>query len=278
MAPGHLTLDVGFQSSSPASLRSVERRAETERAWHGLQQLCALPATRVHADLLAGMPHAELETLVQDVGRMLVIQADEVQLERLKVLPGTPLHRHAAALGVVFAPSPPYEVLRSPGMDTTDLESAAYVARFLDRYANHPALHRAVLAACREEGSFLESFTIWARERAFLDAPRSLVSRFEHLYDYARENGRRETAELVQREWMRQGLSPSHGICQAEADRFPLPGDAVCLYREEPENGAEPKGRAWRLEQAEATYWYVYGRRDAGKKAIAEYRRGTRGD
>ncbi len=82
-------------------------------ALSGLRFLCSLPNMETHADLIAGLPFYRLEEIFEDVRTLAGYPAGEIQLESLKLLPGTEMRRRAEELGIRYSPMPPYEVLET---------------------------------------------------------------------------------------------------------------------------------------------------------------------
>ena len=74
----------------------------------GLKFLCSLPNMETHADLIAGLPLYHLNEIFEDVYTLARYNAGEIQLESLKLLPGTEMRRRAEELGIRYSPFPPY--------------------------------------------------------------------------------------------------------------------------------------------------------------------------
>ena len=64
-----------------------------------------------HADLIAGLPLYRLDEIFEDIRILAEFQAGEIQLESLKLLPGTDMRRRSNELGIQYSTMPPYEVL-----------------------------------------------------------------------------------------------------------------------------------------------------------------------
>ena len=65
--------------------------------------------------------------------------AGEIQLESLKLLPGTEMRRRAEELGIKYSPLPPYEVLQTHEISVSELQTARQLSRLLDGFYNTPA-------------------------------------------------------------------------------------------------------------------------------------------
>jgi coproporphyrinogen III oxidase-like Fe-S oxidoreductase len=92
-------------------------------ALDGLRFLCALPNMETHADLIAGLPLYHLHEIFEDVRTLAGYAAGEIQLESLKLLPGTEMRRRAEELGIKYSPLPPYEVLQTHEISVSELQT-----------------------------------------------------------------------------------------------------------------------------------------------------------
>ena len=268
--PGQLHLEVGLQTSHSDALQAVGRKSSPDKIWAALSFLCKSPALETHIDLLAGLPGLTLQHLLDDLHRLTELGPDEIQLEVLKVLPGTPLREDAAALGIVNSPTPPYDVMRTAQMSVAEIEEARLLSRVVDAYYNQPELRDAVRVAAACSATFYRDFAAFLREHGVLGVPQSLKNRFQHLHAFA-DRALPQVAECLEYHWLRAGLSPSQGICRPRQWRARLPADAVLV-----EGNADAlqggKSRIWHLQQESGEFWFVYGR-GAARRADAIYRR-----
>jgi radical SAM superfamily enzyme YgiQ (UPF0313 family) len=197
MPAGLLHLEAGIQSLRQAVLTASRRLGSLEASLDGLRFLCSLPNMATHADLIAGLPGYTYAMMVEDVYELAAMRAGEIQLELLKVLPGTMMRREAAALRLAYSPLPPYEVLRSDAMSMADLMRSRLLSRLLDMYYNAPAWHelfgdmlRASIPLTRcDMGSasmcgFLEGFLAWLEPKDILLQPLSLERRGLLLHEF----------------------------------------------------------------------------------------------
>ena len=97
---GLLHLEAGIQSLREPVLEQCRRMGKLPDALEGLQFLCSLDNMETHADLIAGLPLYRLEEIFEDVRTLASYEAGEIQLESLKLLPGTEMRRRAEELGI----------------------------------------------------------------------------------------------------------------------------------------------------------------------------------
>ena len=203
---GLLHLEAGIQSLNSKVLSESGRKGSLETSLKGLEFLCSLDNLQTHADLIAGLPEYSLSMLCNDIVKLIRIGVDELQIESLKVLPGTRMRQEAKDRGLKFSPLPPYEVLETPEMSAFDLRKAMQISRTIDLYYNSEAwqkLFRELI--CQDEG-FLEEFTGHLADMMVLDTPVSLERRGIILYDYCRAH-RPEKVTAVSVAWIEAGFS-----------------------------------------------------------------------
>ncbi len=139
--PGQLHVEAGVQSLTPCVQRAIGRNSSREQTLSGLKFLCSCKNFATHTDLLSGLPEQHFDDLVSDVEILMQTGPEEIQLEVLKILPGTVLKREAEQLGLIYAPDAPYDVMATPTMTTEEILLSRKLSRLLDLTYNHPALH-----------------------------------------------------------------------------------------------------------------------------------------
>ena len=182
------------------------RKGKLTDALDGLKYLCSLPNMETHADLIAGLPLYRLEQIFDDIRTLADYKADEIQLESLKLLPGTYMRRHAAELGIRYSSYPPYEVLRTNEITTAELQTARRLSRLLDAYYNTPAWQEVTRRLILEKPDFLHHFLEYLTEANLTDQPMSLEKRGLVLYEYVLRFAP-EYAVAVSIAWIEAGMS-----------------------------------------------------------------------
>ncbi len=272
---GKLHLEVGLQTMNPAALAACNRRGDMERTLDGLAFLCGLRNLAVHVDLLAGLPEVTRGGLFADLEKVTRLGPEEIQLETLKLLPGTPLAADAARLGIAAAPDAPYEVLRTPQMTPEELLEARLLSRLVDGFHNAAALRGVVRAAVEQLPDFYASFLAELRRTPVLEAPTSLETRFGLLHAFlaARERTLAECAEIA---WMEAGLSPAR--CpggRAKPWTQPLPAEAILVSRAESAPAALSRNaHVWLLEHGSVRRWFIFDRAVSPTRPAAVYHNG----
>lgn len=203
---GILHLEAGIQSLRQNVLTLSKRLGSLEDSLSGLAFLCSLNNMEVHADLIAGLPGYKLEELFEDVITLARLKAGEIQLELLKILPGTEMHERAKELHLIYSELPPYEVLASDGMSPADLQMAKQLSRMIDMYYNAPAWQFFMQQIFASQPSFMREFLDWLIEKKMLDNPLSIEKRGLLLFEFVNQYAP-SWNPLVAYCWIRCGLS-----------------------------------------------------------------------
>ena len=200
---GALHLETGIQTLNPRVAAIIGRRGDTAAALDNLRFLTQETGAAVHADLIFGLPGEDEASFAQGFNALLAACSPaEVQVNQLKVLPGTRLAREAERLGLAFNPEPPYEVLRTDAMTFDTLVGLHGFARCWELVYNRsrfPNAVRLLHAACR--GDYYRTY-------------QSLATRIR------REEGRFFAIALPRlAALLRDHLVAELGVPEADADR-----------------------------------------------------------
>ncbi len=185
---GLLHLEAGIQSLREPVLEKSRRMGKLSDALDGLRFLCTLPNMETHADLIAGLPLYHLHEIFEDVRTLAGYAAGEIQLESLKLLPGTEMRRRAEELGIKYSPLPPYEVLQTHEISVSELQTARQLSRLLDGFYNTPAWQTLTRELILNDEQFLHRFLAYLTKANLIDQPMSLEKRGLILYEFCKQN------------------------------------------------------------------------------------------
>jgi Fe-S oxidoreductase len=205
MPQGLLHLEAGIQSLQQDVLTRCHRLGSLSDSLNGLEFLCSLSNIQTHADLIAGLPGYTFPQLVDDIHHLAQLYADEIQLESLKVLPGTRMRNEAQESGIIFSPFPPYEVLRSDGMGVADIKRSLWLSRLIDLYYNCTVWQSVFRNLMLNHSGFLLNYMDMMIQKDLLTQPLSMDRRGLLLYDYCRYH-LPEMCEDVSIAWIIGGL------------------------------------------------------------------------
>ena len=274
---GRLHIEAGLQTGQEPGLRQSQRAGSARQAWDGLDYLCGLDNLQTHVDLLVGLPHVSWAQTMEDLQKLIELEPTEIQLEVLKVLPGTALREQARQLGVVHAPDPPYEVLCTPSINAQELRRSRQISRLVDDFYNQPQLQPAIRSAVRSRGiEFLASLlpSLQGADGSYLT--RALTSRYRLVHAAATSDAKLgEAKEMLEYQWLRAGHSPEHGIVPVSLWRASLPSRARLIEGEA--TASEQPGRIWQARIGRHDHWFVFvaGRRRRTAAAVYRARTGT---
>ena len=203
---GLLHLEAGIQSLREPVLEKSRRIGKLSDALQGLKYLCSLKNMEPHADLIAGLPLYHLSEIFEDVRTLAEYGAGEIQLESLKLLPGTEMRRRAEELGIQYSPLPPYEVLQTKEISVEELQTAHYLSRLLDGFYNTPTWRSLTRTLILDNPHFLHELLDHLIQTDVIDTPLSLEKRGLILYNFCK-NHYPDYVTQVSIAWIEAGMS-----------------------------------------------------------------------
>ncbi len=207
MPKGLLHLEAGMQSLDDKVIEACGRIGSNELAIKGLSRLCSMSNFETHTDLIAGLPHYTLEQIFRDVRQLSQIGAGEIQLELLKLLPGTKMRREAAQNDIRYAHTAPYEVLSTPAISVTELNQARLLSKLLDKFYNTPAWQGVMQQIIGEREDFLKRFLDYLTPTELLEKPLSLEKRGSLLFDFCTIEMDGCYTDEISIAWIKNGIS-----------------------------------------------------------------------
>jgi radical SAM superfamily enzyme YgiQ (UPF0313 family) len=121
-------LEVGLQSTDEGALATVERRLKLQKFKDGIGWLKKY-GLKWELQLIFGLPGETRDSFRRSLNFANVVDAPELAVYPLMVLPGTELWRKAADMNLEFEPQPPYFVRSHFSMSADDV---AYGVRVVD--------------------------------------------------------------------------------------------------------------------------------------------------
>ena len=203
---GLLHLEAGIQSLHQDVLDVSRRKGKLEPSMDGLRYLCSLSNMETHADLIAGLPLYQLQQIFDDIRILADMHTGEIQLESLKLLPGTEMRRRANELGIRYSTLPPYEVLETNEITADELQTARLLSRMLDFYYNAKPWQSITRKLILENNDFLHRFLDYLIQISVIDAPLSMERRGIILYQFCQKEYPEFVSEASQA-WIEAGMS-----------------------------------------------------------------------
>ena len=147
--PGLFQLEIGVQSTNPATLESIRRSCDFPRLAKNVERIRNFGGVHLHLDLIAGLPYEDYLTFKKSFNDVYRLRPHDLQLGFLKLLPGTPLRDMTAEYRYVFRRQAPYEVISNAFLSADGLVRLKMVENVLDLYYNRGGFEETVeRAAC----------------------------------------------------------------------------------------------------------------------------------
>ena len=160
--PGFFQLEVGVQTFNPDVAARIERRMDAEKIEQNIRALSAMPSIHLHADLIAGLPGENLESIAAGFDRLHACEPNEIQLGILKKLRGAPIARHDQEWEMVYHVSPPYDVLQTSTLSFPSLQAIRRFARFWDITVNNGRFPETAPLIWENQPSVFGAFMEWS--------------------------------------------------------------------------------------------------------------------
>jgi hypothetical protein len=133
---GSLQFEVGIQTFNEQTGALIKRRQNYARLEDNFRFLRLETGVHIHADLIAGLPGESLESFAAGFDRLLGLGPQEIQVGILKRLRGTPISRHDEEWGMVYRPSPPYEILQNKLIPFSDMQRLRRFSKYWELVGN----------------------------------------------------------------------------------------------------------------------------------------------
>lgn len=206
-APPHLLhIEAGIQSLNEDVLCNCARKGTSAKAIEGLSFLLGLQKYEVHTDLIAGLPGYSFNMLINDVKRMIHIAPHEIQLELLKLLPGTYFLNNSKELGIKCSPEPPYEVLETESITYKELYKCKVLSKIIEYWYNDPLWRDTFREMIINSENFLTMLLEQLYRNQFYETLHSFESKSLLLYNFCK-SFYPQYLNIVTLNWIRCGLS-----------------------------------------------------------------------
>jgi radical SAM superfamily enzyme YgiQ (UPF0313 family) len=184
---GAVQFEVGIQTFDDATSKKISRRQNLERLEGNFRFLREETGVHIHADLIVGLPGEGIESFGRGFDRLVRLGPQEIQVGILKRLRGTPIVRHDAEYGMIYASHPPYEILATRDIPFEDMQRMRRFARYWDIVANSGNFTATLKLLWRDVGSpFAEfmRFSDWLHARLGRTHQIALHVTAQALFDY----------------------------------------------------------------------------------------------
>ncbi|HEY8667390.1 MAG TPA: DUF4080 domain-containing protein [Tepidisphaeraceae bacterium] len=208
--PGGLQFEVGIQTFNDDVARRISRRQDNSRVAENFRFLREQTGVHIHADLIVGLPGEDVDSFAAGFDRLVALRPQEIQVGILKRLRGTAIVRHDAEWGMVYSPSPPYEILQTNQIDFSTMQRLRRFARYWDLVSNSGNFIETIPLLWKDGSPFhaFLNFSDWLHARSggrthgiALDKLAELL--FNHLVELGQSS--ELVAQSLAQDWLRPG-------------------------------------------------------------------------
>ncbi len=183
--------EIGVQSTLESTLDAIGRKVNLGKLEENIRRLQQHGRVHLHLDLVAGLPGDNYDSFLKSIDRVAELAPHHLQIEPVKLLPGSPLRDQAAELQIRFDPNPPYTILGSPELSFTDLQTLQEISRLLDLTYNSGHFSNFLNALSAATGSFAKGLEWLAKEwrrRNLFRFPLSRQAIFQNIAEIIDDN------------------------------------------------------------------------------------------
>jgi len=285
---GQLHIEIGIQSLDSKTIDNINRKSSVDATLEGAMFLNNIEGLTVHADLIAGLPGCRLQSVLDSLNTLIDLKIEEIQLETLKLLPGTELASCRESFSIIASPETPYEVLKTADMTFDDIIFAERLSRLIDCFYNYHPLQEVIYLAREYNHDFINIFCSWLNQEPrrkqremfaikstsgidedLLSSTPSPQKRFKALLQFFDKNPKFQNDLIIETltlSWFKCSFSPQHGPFPANPWKEDVPENAKLI------SGFKPKGRYKRIFSLQCSinrYLFAYHYPKNGKAEVS---------
>lgn len=184
---GLFQLEIGIQSIKEDVLKNIRRVNHLDKIKENVHKILEVGNMHVHTDLIAGLPGDTYSGLKESFNYIYRLYGHMFQVGFLKVIPHTQVAASKDAWGLISAPYPPYEVLKTNTMMPEELLRVKYMEAAIDAFYNTRFFRQTFLNLDTEISDPSEFFLGLGEAYFNLENPLGVSAKFEFLYSYILE-------------------------------------------------------------------------------------------
>ena len=165
---GLIQVEIGMQSFNTKTLAAIHRKTNVERLKHNIRQIVANGNIHVHLDLIAGLPHEDLNSFATSFNTAYELKPNMLQLGFLKMLHGSQMRGEPENYPCRFNEHAPYEILETPWLSPAELRYLKGTENALDRLYNSGRFRRTLNYLLKQ--LHITPFALFSRFGAYLAA------------------------------------------------------------------------------------------------------------
>ncbi len=179
---GIFQFEIGVQSTLQDTLKDINRKVDLDKLEKNVRRLIHDDKIHLHLDLVAGLPGEDYNHFLASIDRVMALTPHQLQVEPVKLLPGSPLREQAEERGIRFDPNPPYTILGSPEISFTEIQNLKEFSRLLDITYNSGTFATFLATMTQLHGSFSRGLSWLAEEWHKRDLFRFPLNRQDIFY------------------------------------------------------------------------------------------------
>ena len=187
MRPGLIQLEIGVQTTNPATIQEIHRHMELSEVKRIVKKVQRPGNIHQHLDLIAGLPYEDYETFTHSFDEIYALKPEQLQLGFLKVLKGSYMYEHALEYGVIYQGKPPYEVLKTRWLSYEDICNIKLAEEMLEVYYNSAQFPMSIQLLEQEFSSayaMFEGLGRYYEDQGYMNMSHSRLRRSEILLEY----------------------------------------------------------------------------------------------
>ena len=190
LRPGLIQLEIGVQSTNPATITEIHRQMDLPRLKEVVTRIRGWHNIHMHLDLIAGLPCEDYDTFAKSFDEIFALAPSQLQLGFLKVLKGSYMYDHAAEYDILYHETAPYEVLSTKWLSYDDVLRIKRVEEMLEVYYNswqYALTIRLFLCIYKSSFEFFQRLGDYYDDHGLFGRSHSRLSRCEILLDFLQD-------------------------------------------------------------------------------------------
>lgn len=136
MRPGLIQLEIGLQSTNPATIKEIRRVMNIEKLKKNMLLIRSFNNIHQHLDLIAGLPYEDFDTFKKSFNDAYDMKPNQLQLGFLKVLKGSYMEERVMDYELKYQDVQPYEVLSTRWISYDEILVLKQVEEMVEVYYN----------------------------------------------------------------------------------------------------------------------------------------------
>lgn len=210
--PGMFHFEIGVQSTLPETLTEIDRKVSLEKVLHNVRELKRRCQIELHLDLIAGLPGESYQHFLESINTILALEPDHLQIEPVKLLPGSPMRMSAKMQNLHYDPNPPYTIVSSDSLTFPDIEKLKSISRLLDLSWNSGRLSGFMQALSKPASSMsaaLELLALHLQNKGLFRLPISQDGLFAAIWNFIKEHFSGQEHLVLQ-----ENLARDYALCE----------------------------------------------------------------